>query len=172
MSHIVMKKAIPQDAPLLAELGAKTFYDTFRPHNTEEDMQQYIAKAYTVDGIEANLEKPAVHYYIAYVDGKPGGYIKLIHDETYEGLTGKSIELEKIYVLQEMLGAHVGKALMEQAIAHAKQNGFDTLFLGVWQENTRAIRFYEKFGFTTFNTRQFILGKEVCDDFLMKKSLV
>ena len=79
--------------------------------------------------------------------------------------------MEKIYVLGSYFGSGAGKVLMQQAIAHSQENGFDTLFLGVWQENERAVSFYKKVGFEVFETRQFQLGERLCDDYMMKLKL-
>jgi diamine N-acetyltransferase len=160
------------DAIILAELGAKTFYETFREFHTEEDMLQYIQKAYSVDLISENLLNETIHYFIAYDEEKSIGYLKLIKNVTHEKLISqKNIELEKIYVLKDYLDKKVGKELMLQAISFSKQNNFETLFLGVWQENHRAVNFYKKFGFETFTIRTFQLGETLCDDFLMKTDL-
>ena len=167
-----IRKANTNDAKILSELCAKTFYDTFRPFHSEEDIQQYIKKAYALEMITENLTKENIQYFIAFDEEKHVGYSKLIKNVTHEKLpTEKNIELEKIYVLKEYLDKKVGKELMLEAISYSKQNGFETLFLGVWQENHRAVNFYKKFGFENFTTRTFQLGKTLCDDFMMKISL-
>ena len=167
-----VKLASIKDSEVLSELGAKTFYDTFRPFHTEEDLQQYIKKAYSVELISENLLKQNIQYFIAFDEDKPIGYLKLIKDVSHEKLqTQKNIELEKIYVLKEYLDKKIGKELMMKAINFSKQNNFETLFLGVWQENHKAVNFYKKFGFETFTTRTFQLGSIICDDFLMKLEL-
>ncbi len=167
-----IRPANTNDASILAELGAKTFYDTFRPFHSEEDLQQYIKKAYSVELISENLSKENIQYFIAFNEDIPIGYLKLIKDVAHEKLPAqKNIELEKIYVLKDHLDKKVGKELMLKAISFSKQTNFETLFLGVWQENHRAVEFYKKFGFETFTTRTFQLGKTLCDDFLMKLSL-
>ncbi len=163
-----IRKATVTDAVVLAQIGSTTFYDTFRPYNTEEDMQLYLNKTYQPSVVKENLSNPSVHYYLCLVDEKVVGYIKLIHNNTYEHLAGKTIELEKIYVLQSHFGTEAGKLLMQQAIMHSRLNQFDILFLGVWKENTRAVRFYEKTGFTIFSTRFFKLGERLCEDYMMK----
>jgi ribosomal protein S18 acetylase RimI-like enzyme len=167
-----IRKAKQNDAKVLAELGAKTFYDTFRPHNTEEDMQTYIKKSYSIEIISENLSNTNIQYFIAFDDEVPIGYIKLIKNKIFEKLdTKKNIELEKIYVLNSYHDKKIGKELMLAAIQFSMEENFETLFLGVWQENKRAINFYKKFEFETFATRAFKLGNEICDDFMMKLSL-
>ena len=156
---------------LLAEIGGSTFYETFRADNTEEDMQAYIAKTYNLKQVIANLNEPNIHYYVAYGLNQNLGYIKLIENIKAEGLSGKVMELEKIYVRKEAHGSLVASVLMQQAIDLAKEKGNDYLFLGVWQENERALAFYKKFGFDIFNTRTFKLGERICEDFLLRKVL-
>ncbi len=166
-----IERASVQHAEILSEIGGDTFYETFRPYNTESDILQYIKKAYAIDVIEHNLINPNIAYYLCYDDEQVIGYIKLIHDATYKGLSEKCIELEKIYILGSYFGSGAGKLLMQKAIQHSRENGFESLFLGVWQENERAINFYKKVGFEVFETRQFQLGESLCDDYMMKLKL-
>jgi diamine N-acetyltransferase len=168
--QLTVKPANAADAAMLAHLGATTFYDTFRAYNSEEDMQAYIQKAYDITVIEQHLNNPLIHYALVYDQTKPIGYLKLLLDVKHEKLTGKLLELEKIYV-QSALGSGAGKFLMEYAIAFGKQLHHDSLFLGVWEENKRAVRFYEKMGFNTFAHRSFTLGSRVCDDYMMVLNL-
>jgi ribosomal protein S18 acetylase RimI-like enzyme len=166
-----IERASVQHAEILSEIGGDTFYETFKPYNTESDILQYIKKAYAIDVIKHNLINPNIAYYLCYDAGIVIGYIKLIHHATYKGLINLTIELEKIYVLSAYFGSGAGKLLMQQAIQHSKENGFESLFLGVWQQNERAINFYKKVGFEVFETRQFQLGESLCDDYMMKLKL-
>jgi ribosomal protein S18 acetylase RimI-like enzyme len=167
-----IKPASINDAKVLAELGATTFYETFRPHNSEEDMQLYIAKAYNEELINENLQNNLIHYALIFNNNEAIGYIKLLLDATREDLEGKNIELEKIYVLQKSLGSGAGKLLMDYAIDFSKKHQYKMLFLGVWEENERAVNFYRKAGFKVFANRVFKLGTTLCNDFIMKLDLV
>ncbi len=167
-----IREAAREDAAVLSQLGGQTFYETFIPYNTEEDMRQYISKAYAESRIQQNLANPAIYYALCYDEKSPVGYTKLIADVTYEGLTNRSIEMEKIYVLGSYHGSGAGKLLMEDAMNRAKRLNYDTLFLGVWKENEKAVGFYQSFGFEIFATRKFQLGQRWCDDFMMKLDLI
>jgi ribosomal protein S18 acetylase RimI-like enzyme len=170
--NVTIRKAGKEDAAILAALGAKTFYDTFHQYHSEEDMQLYIRKAYDEKLIGKNLAKDTVQYFLAFDEDIPVGYSKLIAGSTHEQLaTHRNIELEKIYVSKDYFDKKVGMALMVEAIRFAKEVKYETLFLGVWQENERAIQFYTRFGFETFAKRTFQLGSNLCDDFLMKLEL-
>lgn len=164
---VTIRPATLSDATVLAQLGAVTFYDTFRPHNSEEDMNAYISKAYHIDVITANLNSPHIHYAIASENEQAIGYIKVLLDATHPKLNGRILELEKIYVEQASLGTGVGRMLMTYAIDYAHEYKADCLFLGVWNQNERAVTFYRKAGFEVFDTRTFQLGSRMCEDYMM-----
>ncbi|MES2779359.1 MAG: GNAT family N-acetyltransferase [Bacteroidota bacterium] len=168
---ITVRAANIKDAAVLAQIGASTFYDTFRPYNSEEDMQAYIIKSYNETLITQNLHNSTIHYAIAEQDNEVVGYIKLLLNAPHPKLTGSTAELEKIYVKQSQLGSGAGKQLMEYAIDFSRNHQFSTLFLGVWKENERAVHFYRKIGFTEFDTRFFPLGTRICEDYIMKLEL-
>lgn len=169
--HVEIRKAVPEDAALLAELGATTFYDTFSAFHSEEDMQLYLKKAYAQDAIAENLSNPEIAYFIAYDGNIAAGYTKLLRNARHEMISPPSIELEKIYVRKAYLSRQVGKALMDHALEYARREKFTTLFLGVWQENNRAVNFYKKAGMEIFTIRTFQLGQTLCDDYLLKIEL-
>ncbi len=168
---VSVRYATVNDARLLAVLGAKTFYDTFHAENTEEDMQAYIQKAYSEDTIGQLLTDNNIQYAIAFEGDEPIGYTKLLLNATHEKLSGRNIELEKIYVLQSKIGTGAGRLLMEEAIRYSAEHQYDNLFLGVWQENKRAVDFYHKAQFEIFATRSFQLGSRLCEDYIMKRVL-
>jgi ribosomal protein S18 acetylase RimI-like enzyme len=154
---------------LLAEIGGSTFYETFANDNSEADMQAYIDKTYNLKQVAENLLNTTIIYFVAYGLNQDLGYIKLIENVNAAGLNGKVMELEKIYVRKEAHGSQVASMLMQQSIDLAKEKGYEHLFLGVWQDNERALAFYKKFGFEIFNTRQFKLGERTCDDYLLHR---
>jgi len=158
---------------ILAELGAFTFYETFAAENSEEDMQAYISKTYSLNQIKENLLNPAIGYYVIYNEEDAMGYIKTIaHANEIEKLDGKSIELEKIYLRKKAQGTGMAKVLMQSAIDTAKSNNAKQLFLGVWKENYRALAFYKKCGFEIYNTRSFQLGNRTCEDYLLHLPII
>ncbi|MDZ4668407.1 MAG: GNAT family N-acetyltransferase [bacterium] len=153
---------------LLADIGAVTFYETFSPHNEKADMVAYIEKTYNLKQVEDNLKEAHIHYFVCYNEKQDVGYIKLIENVVVDELSGHIMELEKIYVRQFAHGTKAASLLMQEAIDLARTNGANYLYLGVWQENERALAFYKKFGFEVFSTRSFQLGKRLCEDYLLK----
>ena len=169
--HVKLVPCAEKHVALLAELGATTFEEAFSATHPAKDLQQYIEETYKLEAIKGNLKKNNVQYAVAYFDFQDAGYVKLIKDSSIDGLIGKALELEKIYVRSQFKGKKVGAALMQYVINEAVKQGYSWLSLGVWQENKTAIQFYEKFGFKTISTRKFKLGDMECDDFIMVKDL-
>jgi ribosomal protein S18 acetylase RimI-like enzyme len=166
-----IRYANENDASLLADLGRKTFNDTFASQNTPEDIALYLSNSFSEEKQTKELKDPNVIFLIAENDGSPIGFVKLNAYNTIEGISGdKPIEIERIYAIKEYIGKGVGAELMKRSIQEAQEKGFDCLWLGVWEENPRAIRFYEKFGFKKVSTHTFLLGTDPQNDFIMELS--
>ena len=168
-----LRIAQPEDAELLANIGRKTFYETWRVVNTEEDMQQYMAQSFDVVKLKNDLKARKVNtFIIAYNDSKVIGYAKLRRDRTYpEFEDEKVIEIERIYVCKEWQDKKAGKALMDKCIEIAHEENNSWLWLGVNIDNEKAIKFYKRYGFRIFGEKSFQLGEAVDSDYLMKLKL-
>jgi GNAT superfamily N-acetyltransferase len=170
---INIRYATATDNVLLAELGAKTFYDTFATDNTPEDMSAYLADSFSPAKQKAELADPASVFLIAEIKGKTAGFAFLKESrQPPENITGlRPIEIVRIYAIQEWIGHGVGATLMQACFDEAKRRGCDTLWLGVWDRNSRAIAFYQKWGFIQVGTQTFDVGNDPQNDLLMQISI-
>jgi diamine N-acetyltransferase len=160
------------DARMLSELGAKTFYDTFAQDNTPENIEAYLKKSFSPEIQLGELADPNIIFLIAELDGIPIGYAKLKMNSKDESVKGmNSVELERIYAVQDYLGKGIGKELMKASINEAKEKGCDSIWLGVWEKNQRAIDFYRRWGFKEVGTHRFKLGDDPQNDFVMELEL-
>ncbi|MBC7878294.1 MAG: GNAT family N-acetyltransferase [Anaerolineales bacterium] len=167
-----IRYANKDDSLLLAELGRKTFYDSFIEHNTPEDMAKYLSGHYSPEIQMSEINDPDTIFLIAEINGIPVGYAKLRGQSRANGIAGTNpLELQRIYTLQEYIGKGVGPGLMRESIREAKERGFNSLWLGVWEKNERAIKFYEKWGFKKVGDQIFMLGEDPQTDFTMELSL-
>jgi ribosomal protein S18 acetylase RimI-like enzyme len=167
-----IRRANENDPLLLAELGRKTFYETFADQNTPEDMALYLSENFSADIQTAEMKDPNTTFLIAEIDAVPVGYVKLNAHNRDDGVTAeKPMELQRIYILQECIGKGVGAELMKASIKEAKEMEFDCLWLGVWEKNEHAIKFYKKWGFKEVGNHLFVLGKEQQNDLIMELSL-
>jgi ribosomal protein S18 acetylase RimI-like enzyme len=161
------------DAAMLSKLGARTFYDTFAKDNTPENIKLHLENSFSTEIQFNELSQPDIIFLIAENDRSPMGYAQLMIDGREESITGiKTLEIRRIYVSQEAIGTGVGKELMSACIAEARQRGCDSIWLGVWEKNPRAIRFYKKFGFTEVGTHIFPVGDDPQTDLIMELILV
>jgi ribosomal protein S18 acetylase RimI-like enzyme len=100
------------------------------------------------------------------------GYLKINTGQAQTELQdSQALEIERIYVLKSFHGKKVGQLLYEKAMSVAAELGVNYVWLGVWEKNARAIRFYSKNGFEPFDKHIFKLGDDVQTDIMMKKAL-
>jgi GNAT superfamily N-acetyltransferase len=167
-----IRRADPEDAGLLAELGARTFSETFAADNTPEDMAAYLAASFNPARQTDELNDPASTFFIAEVGGRAAGYAELHAGEPAEGVEGpEPVELVRLYVAREWLGRGVGEALMRACVDGARRAGHETIWLGVWERNGRAQAFYRKWNFRPVGEHFFHLGSDAQRDILMERAL-
>lgn len=161
-----------EDASLLAELGAQTFSETFSDDNTAENMTAYLAASFSIEQLTIELTDPLSIFFIAEVDGEAAGYAKLHSGQALSGVEGqKPIELVRLYVARQWLGRGVGQALMQRCLNEAREMGFQTMWLGVWERNSRAQAFYRKWNFREIGEHIFQLGSDPQRDVLMERAI-
>lgn len=165
-----ISKASLTDVTALQIIGQQTFSETFAIHNTEADMQQYLEHNFSIEKINKELSNPDSQFYIAWDNNEPIGYLKVNTGSAQTELKdATSLEIERIYVASAWHGKKAGQLLYEQALAVAQSLNKTSIWLGVWEENTKAIRFYEKNGFVAFDKHIFKLGNDEQTDIMMKK---
>jgi ribosomal protein S18 acetylase RimI-like enzyme len=172
MDNIEIKKIKLADISELQVIGRQTFSETFIDHNTADDMQKYLDNNLSTDKLKDELSDPNSEFYFALLDNKVIGYLKVNHGHAQTELKDKSsLEIERIYVLKDFHGKKVGQVLYDKAIDIAKQTKVNYVWLGVWEKNSRAIKFYEKNGFVAFDKHIFKLGSDEQIDIMMRLKL-
>jgi len=172
IDQVKIKVATIQDAATLARLGKKTFLQTYASHNTKENMDLYIKRSFSKKILMEELADIANFYLLADLDGKAVGYAKLRENKTpFHDKKIEAVELERIYVLEEHKGHHIGSDLMQQCLNFARIRHYKVMWLGVWEQNPEAVAFYQKWQFQTFGSQNFELGDDTQTDFLMKRDL-
>ena len=174
MFDIKTRKATIEDAEMLKDLSFQTFWDAFHEHpkNAPDDLADYMAKAFNLEQIKREISEENNIFLVAEVEGKTAGYVKLILESLEEPIEAeKPIELARLYSHQEFLGKGVGAKLMEESLIFAENECCDAMWLGVWEYNPRAQRFYEKYGFKEIGKHVFQLGSDAQTDLLMIKHL-
>ena len=171
---ISIREATVEDASALTELSFATFWDAFagHPKNAPHDLDAYMQKAFNLDQIASELADPKSIFLLAEIGGELAGYSKLVLDYIEPGVTAeRPVELNRLYSHQKYLGKGVGQTLMDECFLRASQINCDVMWLGVWEYNPRAQRFYEKNGFRVVGRHTFQLGSDPQTDLLMQKEI-
>ena len=167
-----IRKINIDDLEALRNLSIQTFKETFEEVNTEENMQKYLNENLNEEKLKSELENQNSEFYFAENNGEILGYLKLnFKDAQTEKVEENHFEIERIYVLKDFLGQKIGQILFNKAIEIGREKNLEYVWLGVWEENHRAIKFYEKNGFEIFGKHDFVLGEDVQTDLLMKMKI-
>ena len=160
------------DLENLQKISITTFRETFEEVNSEEDMQKYLDENLSLERLKNELENPDSEFYFIENENKNLGYLKLnFGNAQTEKVEENYFEIERIYVLKAFLGQKIGQILFDKAIEIGREKNLEYVWLGVWEENHRAIKFYEKNGFEIFGKHDFVLGEDVQTDLLMKMKI-
>lgn len=169
MESFLIRECSLKDIEKIKYISEKTFYETFSNENTDKDMENYLGENFSYGQIESEIKNNGSRFYIVENSEKVFAYMKLNFDKAQtEAGHHNTLEVQRIYVLQEYKSKHIGKMLMQKAIEIGKRNNLDYIWLGVWEHNINAIKFYEKQGFEKFDTHIFKLGEDEQTDNLMK----
>ena len=169
---LIIKRAASSDAGLLAEFASRVYADTFSAVNTPENMEAYLSTAFAPARLQAELADPASSFFLAEVDGKLAGYAKLMAGQQPACVVGEApVELVRFYIDRIWQGTGLSAAFMEHCLKEAKQQGYRTIYLGVWEHNARAHAFYRKWGFVRVGEHTFQMGDDPQVDWWMTKAL-
>jgi len=169
---ITIQLVRPSDTAELLVLSRKTFYDAFEHVNNKDDFEAYTSVAFTYDKLLSEIENPHSQFYFALIDDEKVGYIKLNYSSAQTEFKDEgAMEIERIYVLASQQGKKIGNQLLDFAINKAIDEKLQYIWLGVWEHNLAAQRFYERNGFKAFGSHKFLVGSDEQTDILMKKEL-
>lgn len=172
MEHITITIATAENISTIQQIGKETFYETFAGSNSEEDMQKYLDENFSEQKVKSELNNSESMFFVAWDENLPVGYLKVnVGAAQTEDQGAMALEIERIYVKSSHHGKKVGQMLYEKALFTAEQLNKETIWLGVWEENPRAIRFYEKNGFLAFDQHIFKMGDDEQTDIMMRKTL-
>jgi ribosomal protein S18 acetylase RimI-like enzyme len=170
--NLSYKKCSLFDLDKLIEISKVTFITAFEKLNNPNDFKTYITSSFSEEKMKSELLNPHSTFYFVYVYDALVGYFKLNEKGAQnEKFDKASIELERIYVKEAFQGNEIGKEMLFKAIEIAKTKETSFLWLGVWEHNDRAIRFYERYNFKKYTTHPYYLGKDKQTDWILKLDL-
>ena len=161
-----------RDVEILADLAARTFKTAYEGKLRGDALNSFVASAFSREKVREEMNDPACIFLLAEEDGQAIGYAMLREIEPPTSVIGRSpVELARIYLDDKAIGRGCGAALMQACLKSAGKSGNETIWLGVWEENDRAIRFYQQWGFTVVGSQTFDFGGEKQTDQVMMRSV-
>ncbi|SDM24693.1 GNAT family N-acetyltransferase [Siphonobacter aquaeclarae] len=169
---MILTQVTPGDLKTLQLLASETFADTYAALNTPENMERYLEEKFNDGQLHRELTDPNSFFYFVSEGDEILGYLKLNTGASQtEPQDPRAVELERIYIRKEHQGRQLGVVLFEKAVEVARELNAPYLWLGVWEENPKAYRFYQRMGLVPFDSHVFKLGDDEQTDILMKMEL-
>jgi diamine N-acetyltransferase len=170
--RISIRQGRVEDNELLATLGRKTFFDSFAADNRPEDMAAYLADAFSPEKQASELADPLSVFLIAETGDERAGYARLLQSPAPACISSeRPIQLVRLYACERWIGRGTGAALMQACIAESRKRRCDGIWLSAWDKNTRALRFYHKWGFSRVGTQTFQVGNDRQNDQILWRPL-
>ncbi len=170
--NISIRQADISDSKVICALGVTTFYEAYCLQDDSRDLAKYILESFSSEQTEKELSNKDSTFFIAEADGCVVGYAKLRANAPAECLQDENaIEIQRIYILEKMKGKRVGNALMQKCFDEARRRNYETVWLGVWEKNQAAQKFYRKYGFIKVGELDFPYGETVGTNHILKLDL-
>ncbi|GAA3196276.1 GNAT family N-acetyltransferase [Lentilactobacillus kefiri] len=171
MTTIITKCTI-SDLPELQKISGETFADTFGPFNSPENVKKYIQKSYSEEQLINELTDPQSQFFFIKVNNRSAGYLKVnVGDVQTENMGSDGLEIQRIYIRSQYKHQGLGSQLLRKGIGIARELHKSFVWLGVWENNHDALKFYQKFGFNQYSDHIFTLGGSEQRDLIMKKMI-
>lgn len=142
-----IRKAMHADLEALSRLCERTFGETY-DDLTADEVRSYAREFFSVPVLQEHLDSNTDQVFVVEQDRLLGYTLLCESSPPLPLATEPGIECVRLYLERAAHGRTLGRHLLDTAIRWAGENGYRTLWLKVWDQNTRAIAFYEKNGFT------------------------
>jgi len=170
MTEPTIRRAGSADAGVLADLGARTFTETFAHLYSPQDLAAFLADGHSVAAVSADLADPKKAMWIVEQGGRAIGYALACPCDLPHGeVTPACGELKRFYLLRDSQGGGIGARLFDQVMDWLQADGPRDVWIGVWSENHGAQRFYARHGFEKVGEYGFRVGEQIDHEFILRK---
>lgn len=172
MNRILRVGQTAKEIAALKAFAERTFRDAWQAMNEEADFELYCREAFSMEKFEEEFAVDEAEFYQVEQAGQIIAYLKLnLHTPPGNWAEGAALQIERIYVLQNIQSKGLGQQLLHFSEQRAKETGAEWVWLSVWKVAPRSIAFYEKNGYTIFGEEVFMIGSDPQMDWLMRKKI-
>ena len=170
--QVTIRNVRKSEVSLLLEIAKSTFIEAYASTNDATDFAKYLLENFHLEKFQTEFDNPESQFFFAEFQQQIIGYLKVNQGKAQtDSKLSEALEIERIYVRAAFQGKSVGRLFLQKATQIAKAEKLKTIWLGVWEKNPKAIRFYEKNGFSAFDKHLFQLGDDPQIDIMMKLEL-
>ena len=173
---MVIRLALPSEAQELALLGERLWRETYTGLIPQANLELHLAETFGESQQATELADPACRTLVLAEEGQLLGYALLkARGPVWEGAPFRfvnPIEVARFYLDASLHGGGAAQALMSAVLVESASMGHDLVWLQVWEENARAIRFYAKAGFSDAGEATYRIGNQVDRDRLLVHDLM
>jgi ribosomal protein S18 acetylase RimI-like enzyme len=156
----------------LRQVSLETFREAFEAQNNPEDFETYLRVAFSKERLKGELTNPGSLFLFLRHQGQLAGYAKVNKGEAQTELQDpEALEIERIYIRKPFQGKGLGSWMLGRLVSLAREDGKKYVWLGVWEENKEAVRFYQRHGFVTFGKHPYYIGSDRQMDWMMRLDL-
>lgn len=168
LAGVTVRRAVPADAEPLAEFAERSFRATFEANNAPADMDDYCSKAFAVATVRSELEDRSLSTWVARAGSDIVAYAQLSRGEVPDCVRDSTaVELRRLYVDARWHGSGLADVLLHEVREAVRALRAATVWLGVWERNDRALRYYRKAGFSVAGDHTFLLGSDPQRDLIL-----
>lgn len=172
MTAYTIKKVTPADVKELQMVSRETFQATFAPFTAPDDMARFLKEDYATEKLLQEINNPNSRFFFLLVKNEVAGYLKVnVGDAQTEHVKANALEVERIYLRQKFQHQGLGLALIKLAEKIARSEHYAYMWLGVYEYNLVAQKFYDQDGFKRVGQHTFQVGSDPQTDYLLLKKL-
>jgi ribosomal protein S18 acetylase RimI-like enzyme len=194
-ADVVFRAVTLEEAKKVCNFGKREMIRTFGHLYTNDDFEAYLSDAYRAETYEEWINSKEHFVYGAYLDALKADLLgdvvpsdkeddemvayvlagpcdlPLPAQELKAGVAAPGGEIKRMYAHPRTFGSGISDELIRNALTWLRSGeGMQNrdIYLGVYSENPRAIKFYEKHNFQICGEYQFPVGKQLDRELIMK----
>lgn len=172
MTDYTIKNVTTDDVKELQAISRETFKKTFDAYTAPDDMARFLKEDYETNKLINEINNPDSRFFFLMVKDEVAGYLKVnVGDAQTEDLKPNALEVERIYLREKFQHQGLGLVLIKLAEKLAREENKDYMWLGVYEKNIVAQKFYAKDGFERVSEHVFQVGDDAQTDYLLAKKL-
>lgn len=169
-SEFQLRAPTSDDLANLSKLGRETFVESFGSLYSETDLNHFLESVYPEDVVARELANADLSHQVIDAGDDLVAFIKIgpVHVPA-ENPKDNDMEIWQIYVRRNFISRGLGTRLIQWACEEFERRQVGDIYVSVFSENKRAIRFYQHHGFEKVGEYGFPVGEQIDLEWIMRR---